>query len=56
MTRARASTARLIDQTGASMVEYALLIALIALAVVFAVTLLGSRLPGLFEPVSDTLA
>lgn len=40
---------------GATAVEYALMVALIALAIVGAVTALGLALPGLFQPVADTL-
>jgi Flp pilus assembly pilin Flp len=41
---------------GATMVEYALMIALIALAAVAAVAALGLTLPGMFSPASDGLA
>ena len=44
------------DEAGATAVEYGLMLALIALAIVAAVTALGLVLPGLFTPVSDTLA
>ena len=43
-------------QDGATAVEYALMIALIALAIVSAVTVLGLVLPGWFQPAANGLA
>lgn len=43
-------------QEGAAAVEYALMIALIALAIVGAVTALGLVLPGWFQPAADGLS
>jgi pilus assembly protein Flp/PilA len=41
---------------GATAVEYALMIAMIALVIVGSVTALGLSIPGLFQPVSDILS
>jgi len=43
------------DEEGASMVEYALLVALIAVVVIAALLILGPRIAGLFENVADEL-
>jgi pilus assembly protein Flp/PilA len=43
-------------ERGASLVEYALLVALIAVVVIGAVTLLGSTAEDTFSDVSDSLA
>ena len=43
------------DEEGASMVEYALLVALIAVVVIAALLILGPRIAGLFEDVADQL-
>jgi pilus assembly protein Flp/PilA len=43
-------------ERGASLVEYALLVALIAVVVIGAVTLLGSTAEDTFSNVSDSLA
>ena len=40
-------------ESGATMVEYALMLALIAITVVGAVTALGLALPGLFQSAAD---
>ena len=40
-------------ESGATMVEYALMLALIAITVVGAVTTLGLALPGLFQSAAD---
>ena len=42
-------------ERGATAVEYALMAGLIAVVIVGAVTALGLSLPGLFQPVIDTL-
>ena len=42
------------DDEGASLVEYGLLVALIAVACIVAVTLLGSNLATLFNNISGT--
>ena len=43
------------DEEGAVLVEYALLVALIALACITAITLLGSEISGLFTRIADIL-
>ena len=43
------------DEEGASMVEYGLLVALIAIVVIVAVALIGTRLNGVFNNVANTL-
>jgi pilus assembly protein Flp/PilA len=43
------------DQTGASMVEYALLVALIAVVVIAAALFLGDQIGSKFSEVGDTL-
>ncbi len=43
-------------EEGATAVEYAIMVALITLAIVAAVTALGLSLPGLFQPAIDTLS
>lgn len=43
------------DEEGATAVEYALMVALIALVTIAAVTALGLALPGLFDAASDGL-
>jgi pilus assembly protein Flp/PilA len=43
------------DDSGATMVEYGLMIALVALVALTAVKLLGSNLSGLFNTVAGTL-
>ena len=44
------------DEQGASMVEYGLLVALIAVVCVSAVTLVGGNLNGKYEAVGDSLS
>ena len=56
MRRLTQITTRLVAlEGGATMVEYALMIALIALVAVAAVAALGLALPGLYTPASDAL-
>ncbi len=43
------------DEDGASMVEYALLVALIAIVAIVAVTLVGTAVSGEFQTIADTL-
>ncbi|MBU2696661.1 Flp family type IVb pilin [Nocardioides sp. WV_118_6] len=43
------------DERGATAVEYGLLVALIAIAIIAAVTLLGGNLSGLFDKVADSV-
>ncbi|MBV8344102.1 MAG: Flp family type IVb pilin [Candidatus Eremiobacteraeota bacterium] len=43
------------DEGGATMVEYGLLVALIALVALGAVTILGTNLSGMFSSVAGTL-
>ena len=43
-------------ERGASLVEYALLVALLAVVVIGAVTLVGTTASGTFSDVSDSLA
>jgi pilus assembly protein Flp/PilA len=45
----------LIEDEGASIVEYALLAALIALAVFVAISAVGGKLPSIFTTLSDKL-
>ncbi|MEO5710288.1 MAG: Flp family type IVb pilin [Nocardioidaceae bacterium] len=40
---------------GASAVEYGLLVALIAIAIIVAITALGGKLSGVFQKTSDSL-
>ena len=47
--------ARVDDDRGASLVEYALLVALIAVVCIAAVTLLGNNASSKFESVSNSL-
>ena len=42
-------------EEGASMVEYALLVALIAIVAIVAIGLVGTRVTGIFSKVADTL-
>jgi pilus assembly protein Flp/PilA len=46
-------SARLHDERGATAVEYALMAGLIALAIIVAVTLLGTNLSAFFEDVAN---
>jgi pilus assembly protein Flp/PilA len=43
------------DETGASAVEYGLLVSLIAVAIIVAVTALGGKLSSVFQGTSDKL-
>ena len=43
------------DESGQGMVEYGLIIALIAVAVIGALTLLGPKISGLFNGVAEAL-
>ena len=43
------------DQEGASAVEYGLLVALIAVVIVGAVTLLGTKLNGMFTSITGSI-
>lgn len=43
------------EERGATAVEYGLLVALIALVIIVAVTLLGNNLSGLFNKVAETV-
>jgi pilus assembly protein Flp/PilA len=43
------------DQTGATAVEYGLIIGLIAVAVIAVLVILGPQLAGLFQDVSDAI-
>lgn len=45
----------LAHEDGATVVEYALMVGLIAVVIVAAVTALGLALPGTFQPVTNTL-
>lgn len=44
------------DETGATMIEYALIAALISLAMIIAFTSLGLNLGNIFNTISNTLA
>lgn len=46
---------RLRDEKGATAVEYGIMVALIAVAIIFAVTALGTQLTDLFETVTAGL-
>ncbi len=43
------------DEEGQAMVEYGLIIALIAIAVIFALSMLGSRIAKLFQDAATTM-
>jgi pilus assembly protein Flp/PilA len=43
------------DESGQGMVEYALIIALIAVVVIVAVTTLGGKVSDIFDTISDSL-
>lgn len=43
------------DESGQDLAEYALLIALIALVVIAAVTLLGTQIQSVFQEIADAL-
>lgn len=45
-----------VEDRGATAVEYGLLVALIALVIIVAVTLLGQNLSGLFNKVAETVS
>lgn len=47
--------ARLQSEKGATAVEYGLMVALIAIVIIAAVTLLGNNLSGLFNEVGTTI-
>ena len=51
-----AVTTQLVDEEGAAMVEYGLLIFFIALAVIAVLTLLGPEIAGMFQDVVDGIA
>jgi pilus assembly protein Flp/PilA len=44
------------DESGATAIEYGLIAALVAVAIIFALTALGTELAGIFQQVADTLA
>ena len=46
---------RIKSERGASAVEYGLLVALIAIIIIAAVTLLGSNLSGIFQKTADSV-
>lgn len=43
------------DETGATAVEYGIMVGLIAVVVIVAVTLLGNQLNGVFEGITESL-
>jgi pilus assembly protein Flp/PilA len=51
-----AAKERLRDEKGATAVEYGIMVALIAVAIIVAVTALGGQLTTLFDNVKDQLA
>ncbi len=53
MLRSRLQQVR--NETGASAVEYGLLVALIAVVIIAAVTLLGGNLADIFQSVADAI-
>ena len=46
---------RLMDEEGASLVEYALLVALIAIVALVAITALGGKVSSNFQEIANTL-
>lgn len=46
---------RMQEEKGATAVEYGLLVGLIAVAIILTVTLLGGKLNGLFQTITDAL-
>jgi pilus assembly protein Flp/PilA len=53
----RANLARLLrDESGATAIEYGLLVALIAIAMIAALTTTGTSLAGVFDTVTTTMA
>ena len=55
LVKFQVKAAALRDDRGATAVEYGLMVALIAIVIIFAVTLLGSRLSGLFTTVANSV-
>ncbi|MFM6973648.1 MAG: Flp family type IVb pilin [Agromyces sp.] len=55
MHKAMARVAMLKNDQGATAVEYALIVALIAVVIIAAVTLLGTNLSGIFTRVANTV-
>ncbi len=55
MRRHRWAVEHRADEAGASAVEYAILVALIAIVILGAVTLLGTRTQGLFQRSCDAI-
>jgi len=55
LTRFHCWVATLRSEEGATAVEYGIMVALIAIAIIVAVTALGGRLSGLFDTVSGSL-
>ena len=55
MTKALAKIQSLRDEKGATAVEYGLMVALIAVIIIGAVTLLGGNLSTLFENVANAI-
>lgn len=53
--RARNLWARLREEHGQGMVEYGLILALIAVVVITVLTTMGGKLQGIFQKISDTL-
>ncbi len=53
---APAGTARETEETGASSVEYALIVSLIAIVIIAAVALFGGNLAGMFHNSCDSIA
>lgn len=54
-TYMQAMTRRLTEDRGATAVEYGLMVALIAVAIITVVTLLGTELTNIFQDVVDAL-
>jgi len=53
----RANLARLLrDESGATAIEYGLLVALIAIAMIAALTTTGTSLAGVFDTITTTMA
>ena len=56
VTYVRIRIAAKTSERGASAVEYGLLVALIAIAIIVAVTLLGSNLSGIFNKTANSIS
>ena len=55
-TLAMVARDRMRDEKGATAVEYGLMVGLIAVVIIFTVTMLGRQLDGLFQRITNALA